>query len=309
MTVGKGVWYNSGMSKYAVTAYAAAATLIFAVHASPIRLRSTTIDPPAQAARGATLLGAGVPAPARGLYLVQPVNGEVTDEWRDRLEALGAKIRSYIPDDTYLVEIPGDRYADLAANLPHAYLGAFKPDYRYDASELPAEAAAPAAGGQPMRLLAASPAPADGAAADSARFDILLFENGAAAAVAQKIAAIDGFGSVMAQSVVDYFALESTHELIAQLKELGLQMKPSPQKPQGGVFEGMTFVLTGTLPNMKRSEAAKLIAAHGGKTASSVSKKTTYVVAGEEAGSKLTKAQALGVPVLSEEELLRMTEA
>ena len=126
---------------------------------------------------------------------------------------------------------------------------------------------------------------------------------------AEEIAAIDGFGSIMAQSVVDYFALESTHELIAQLKELGLQMKPSPQKPQGGVFEGMTFVLTGTLPNMKRSEAAKLIAAHGGKTASSVSKKTTYVVAGEEAGSKLTKAQALGVPVLSEEELLRMTEA
>ncbi|MEE0953959.1 MAG: NAD-dependent DNA ligase LigA, partial [Ruminococcus sp.] len=126
---------------------------------------------------------------------------------------------------------------------------------------------------------------------------------------AEEIAAIDGFGSIMAQSVVDYFALESTHELIAQLKELGLQMKPSPQKPQGGVFEGMTFVLTGTLPNMKRSEAAKLIAAHGGKTASSVSKKTTYVVAGEEAGSKLTKAQALGVPILSEEELLRMTEA
>lgn len=126
---------------------------------------------------------------------------------------------------------------------------------------------------------------------------------------AEEIAAIDGFGSIMAQSVVDYFALESTRELIAQFKELGLQMKPSPQKPQGGVFEGMTFVLTGTLPNMKRSEAAKLIAAHGGKTASSVSKKTTYVVAGEEAGSKLTKAQALGVPVLSEDELLRMTEA
>ena len=192
MTVGRGLWYNSDMNKYAVTAFAVAAALFFAASASPIRLRSTTIDPPAQAARGATLLGADVPAPARGLYLVQPVNGEVTDEWRDRLEALGAKIRSYIPDDTYLVEIPGDRYADLAANLPHAYLGAFKPDYRYDASELPAEPVDPAAGGQPMRLLAASSAPADGAAADSARFDILLFENGAAAAVAQKIAALDG---------------------------------------------------------------------------------------------------------------------
>ena len=79
------MWYNSGMNKYAVTAFAVAAALIFAASASPIRLRSTTIDPPAQAARGATLLGAGVSAPARGLYLVQPVNGEVTDEWRDRL--------------------------------------------------------------------------------------------------------------------------------------------------------------------------------------------------------------------------------
>jgi len=180
------------MNKYVATTFAVAAAVFVAAHASPIRLRSTTINPPAQAARGATLLGAGVPAPARGLYLVQPVNGEVTDEWRDRLESLGAKIRSYIPDDTYLVEIPGERYADLAANLPHAYLGEFRPDYRYDASELPPEPAAPTAGGQPVRLLAATPAPAGGAGADSARFDILLFEKGTADAVAQKIAALDG---------------------------------------------------------------------------------------------------------------------
>ena len=127
-------------------------------------------------------------------------------------------------------------------------------------------------------------------------------------AKAEDFARIDGFGSIIAESVENYFALESTRELIAQLKELGLEMKPSPQKQSGGKLEGKTFVLTGTLPTMKRSEAAKLIEAHGGKTSSSVSKKTAYVVAGEEAGSKLTKAQTLGIPVLSEEELLQMIQ-
>ena len=125
-------------------------------------------------------------------------------------------------------------------------------------------------------------------------------------AKAEDFAAIEGFGSVMAESLENYFALESTRELIEQLKTLGLEMKPSAIKQSGGVFEGKTFVLTGTLPNMKRSEAAKLIEANGGKTSSSVSKKTSYVVAGEEAGSKLTKAQSLGIPIISEEELLNM---
>ena len=125
-------------------------------------------------------------------------------------------------------------------------------------------------------------------------------------ASAEDFEKIEGFGSVMAQSVQGYFALESTRELIDELKQLGLKMKPSEQKPKGGLFEGKTFVLTGTLPNMKRSEAAKLIEAHGGKTSSSVSKKTSFVVAGEEAGSKLTKAQSLGIIILSEQELLDM---
>ena len=125
-------------------------------------------------------------------------------------------------------------------------------------------------------------------------------------AKAEDFEVIDGFGSVMAQSLEGYFKLESTVALISQLKELGLQMKPSPQKARGGVFEGKTFVLTGTLPTMKRSEASKLIEEHGGKTSSSVSKKTSYVLAGEEAGSKLTKAQTLGIPILSEEEFLQM---
>ena len=78
-------------------------------------------------------------------------------------------------------------------------------------------------------------------------------------AKAEDFEVIDGFGSVMAQSLEGYFKLESTVALISQLKELGLQMKPSPQKVRGGVFEGKTFVLTGTLPTMKRSEASKLI--------------------------------------------------
>ena len=125
-------------------------------------------------------------------------------------------------------------------------------------------------------------------------------------ASAEDFEKIEGFGSVMAQSVQGYFALESTRELIDELKQLGLKMKPSEQKPKGGLLEGKTFVLTGTLPNMKRSEAAKLIEAHGGKTSSSVSKKTSFVVAGEEAGSKLTKAQSLGITILSEQELLDM---
>lgn len=127
-------------------------------------------------------------------------------------------------------------------------------------------------------------------------------------AKAEDFEAIEGFGSIMAQSVAQYFALDSTRHLIEELRGLGLQMKPSAQKPKSGVLSGKTFVLTGTLPTMKRSEAAKLIEAHGGKTSSSVSKKTAYVVAGEEAGSKLTKAQTLGIPVLSEDELLHMLE-
>ena len=122
----------------------------------------------------------------------------------------------------------------------------------------------------------------------------------------EDISAIEGFGLIMAESVVNYFSAESTKNLIDELKELGLEMKPSEQKKKGGIFEGKTFVLTGTLPTMKRSEAGKLIEQNGGKTSSSVSKKTDYVLAGEDAGSKLTKAQQLGIAIISEEELLNM---
>lgn len=117
---------------------------------------------------------------------------------------------------------------------------------------------------------------------------------------------IDGFGSVMAQSAAQYFSLPETQELISELKASGVKMPDVEKKAEGGIFDGKTFVLTGTLPTMTRSEASKIIEANGGKTSSSVSKKTNYVLAGEDAGSKLTKAQSLGVTIISEAELLDM---
>ena len=124
----------------------------------------------------------------------------------------------------------------------------------------------------------------------------------------EEISAIDGFGEIMAQSVYDYFHLEGTAHLIAKLKELGVEMKPLEAIAKEGVFLGKTFVLTGTLPTMTRKEASLLIERNGGKTASSVSKKTDYVLAGEDAGSKLTKAHSLGVTVISESQLLEMIQ-
>ncbi len=122
----------------------------------------------------------------------------------------------------------------------------------------------------------------------------------------EEIASIDGFGEVMAQSVYDYFSLPQTRTLIDNLKELGLTMAKLEKKKEEGVFLSKTFVLTGTLPTMTRAQASKLIEENGGKTSSSVSKKTDFVLAGEDAGSKLTKAQSLGVTVITEEEFLSM---
>ncbi len=122
----------------------------------------------------------------------------------------------------------------------------------------------------------------------------------------EEIASIDGFGEVMAQSVYDYFSLPQTRTLIDNLKELGFTMAELEKKNEEGVFLAKTFVLTGTLPTMTRAQASKLIEENGGKTSSSVSKKTDFVLAGEDAGSKLTKAQALGVRVITEEEFLSM---
>ncbi len=117
---------------------------------------------------------------------------------------------------------------------------------------------------------------------------------------------IDGFGEVMAQSLENYFSLDGTKELIDDLKAAGLKMRSTAKKKEGGIFSGKAFVLTGTLPTMKRSEASKIIEENGGKTSSSVSKKTSYVLAGEDAGSKLAKAQSLGISIISEDEFKAM---
>ena len=117
--------------------------------------------------------------------------------------------------------------------------------------------------------------------------------------------AIDGFGEIMAQNVYDFFKNPQTLEMIQKLKEKGVNLQ-SRRKAVGGKFEGKTFVLTGTLPTLSRKEATEIIEKLGGKAASSVSKKTDFVVAGESAGSKLTKAQSLGVQIITEQQLVDM---
>lgn len=126
-------------------------------------------------------------------------------------------------------------------------------------------------------------------------------------ATTEEIAAIDGFGEIMARSVVAFMELEQSRKLIARLEEAGVNMTAA-QTQSGDQLAGLTFVLTGTLPTMTRDEAGERIRQQGGKVTSSVSKKTSYVVAGEEAGSKLTKAQSLGVPILDEQGLLQLLE-
>lgn len=127
------------------------------------------------------------------------------------------------------------------------------------------------------------------------------------AASAEDIAQIDGFGDILAETV--YSAMREPHRisLINRLKEYGLNMTYSDSRVSD-IFAGKTFVITGTLPTLKRDEAKALIEKHGGKCSGSVSKKTSYVLAGEEAGSKLTKANELGITVISEQQLMEMLE-
>lgn len=122
------------------------------------------------------------------------------------------------------------------------------------------------------------------------------------------IASIEGFGDIMAESVVNALVEPHMRELIDRLRDAGVNMMYSAKQLSDDRFAGLTFVLTGTLPTMKRDDAKKLIESFGGKVSGSVSKKTNFVVAGEDAGSKLTKAQELGIEILSEEDLIRKTE-
>ncbi|MBO5943987.1 MAG: NAD-dependent DNA ligase LigA [Clostridia bacterium] len=121
----------------------------------------------------------------------------------------------------------------------------------------------------------------------------------------EEILSIEGFGEIMADSVVDFFSLDQTKQMIEDLKSFGLNME-SQREIKDNRFEGMTFVLTGTLSTYGRKEAQEIIESYGGKASSSVSKKTTYVLAGEAAGSKLQKATDLGVTIINEEQFAEM---
>ena len=124
-------------------------------------------------------------------------------------------------------------------------------------------------------------------------------------ATVEEICTIPDFGTITAECVVNWFSHPQNRALCDRFAALGL-LTESTAAPTGEKFKGLTFVLTGTLPNMSRDEAGELIKAAGGKVSGSVSSKTAYVVAGEAAGSKLTKAQALGINIIDEAELLRM---
>ena len=124
-------------------------------------------------------------------------------------------------------------------------------------------------------------------------------------ASAEDILTIDGFGAVMADSVVEFMSREGTKTIIEKCKKLGINMT-SQREVKDERFAGMTFVLTGTLSQFTRNEASEIIESFGGKTASSVSKKTSVVLAGEDAGSKLRKATELGIKVISEDEFADM---
>ena len=117
---------------------------------------------------------------------------------------------------------------------------------------------------------------------------------------------IDDMGEIMAESVHEFFSQEQTKDLIGKLKSYGVNMKIEETSLIDNRFEGMIFVLTGGLENYSRKEAEDIIESFGGKTSSSVSKKTTYVLAGEDGGSKLTKAQSLGITIINENEFIEM---
>jgi len=118
---------------------------------------------------------------------------------------------------------------------------------------------------------------------------------------------IEGIGETMAQAIMEHFNDPRNRALVSELIELGIEpAAPVKRVASSAIFSGKTFVLTGTLPTMSRDQAAEKIEAAGGKVSGSVSKKTSYVLAGEEAGSKLEKAKTLGVTVIDEAEFLQM---
>lgn len=128
------------------------------------------------------------------------------------------------------------------------------------------------------------------------------------AASPESLLEIDEIGDIVAQSVTDFFAMPQNRDMVQRLLEAGVQPKAAEAAVSGGAFQGMTMVVTGTLPTLSRQQAEDFIRKNGGTASSSVSKKTSFVVAGEKAGSKLDKAIKLGIPVLSEKDMLDLAE-
>ena len=118
----------------------------------------------------------------------------------------------------------------------------------------------------------------------------------------EDLSAKDDIGQIMADSIYNFFREDQTIDLINRLKEAGVNMKSTEKESEDERFEGLTFVLTGALEKYSREQASDIIEKFGGKTSSSVSKKTSYVLAGEDAGSKLAKAEKLGIKIISEQE-------
>ena len=122
----------------------------------------------------------------------------------------------------------------------------------------------------------------------------------------EDLSQVDEVGPIVANSINEFFSQEQTKDLLKRLKDAGVNMERQKEENEDDRFAGKTFVLTGSLEKYSREEASNIIEKFGGKTSSSVSKKTTYLLAGEEAGSKLTKAQSLGVQIISENEFEEM---
>jgi DNA ligase (NAD+) len=129
-----------------------------------------------------------------------------------------------------------------------------------------------------------------------------------AAAGVEELQEAEEVGPKVAESIASFFAEPRNRELVERLRRAGLIFEHHRKAPRGGSLAGKTFVLTGTLPSLTREEAKRRIESAGGKVTGSVSRNTSYLVAGEDPGSKLAKAQAAGVPIIGERELLEMLE-
>ena len=124
-------------------------------------------------------------------------------------------------------------------------------------------------------------------------------------ATLEELTNVNDIGQVSASCIRDFFQEEKNQKILKRLEESGVNMI-SREQPSGKRLEGLTFVITGTLPNLDRKEAAAMVEDQGGKVSGSVSKKTSYLLAGERAGSKLAKAVELGVLVIDETQFLEM---